>query len=82
MRDGHAGERTGIAGSACGVGGFGGSARLLCVDGDEGVDRRIVLGDATEEEIGQFQARNLFGFERAGEFSEAGVDHSITFGTR
>ena len=82
MGDRHAGQRAGIARSAGGVGGFGGGARFLFVDGDKGVDGRVVLRDTTKEEFCQFQAGNLLGFERAGKFTKAGVNHSITFGTR
>ena len=83
MGDRHTGERAGMARGARGIGGFGGRARLLFVDRDKGVDRRVVLRDATQEKIGQFQTGNLFGFERAGELFEAGFKHySITFGTR
>ena len=80
--DRYASEWAGLACGTGGIGGFGSRARLFFVNGDKSVDGGVVLGDTAEEQIGQFQAGNLFGFERAGKFFEAGVNHSITLGTR
>jgi hypothetical protein len=83
--DGHASQRTGLAGSAQGVGGAGFREGALGIDGDEGVQGRVVRGNAAQVVLAELDAGGFSGRQQIGELFECSVCHdaySMTFGTR
>jgi hypothetical protein len=70
--DRDAGQRPAFAARQSFVGGARLNARLLArVDGDEGVELRVVAGDAVEVEPGQLDARDLLAGQRLRSWPEA-----------
>ena len=82
LGDRDTGQRADITGGNLRVGSAGLGQALVGIDGNEGVDVRVIRLDAVEEQLRQFDAGNLFAGERLGELGEVALDHSITFGTR
>jgi hypothetical protein len=86
LGDRDTGQRAGrfdtTRGGKAGICGAGHFQAFFGVDRNKGIQGRVQARDALEKELRQFDTGNLLGGQGLRQLLEAGVDHSITLGTR